>query len=137
MRWHLATCGRSPVGAAWISVFYSEYKHLTGPRRTEIGAVRRRYEAFVQELIRQGQAGGAFCPDRDPVVMATAVLTLLNSSTLWSANIHTETFSAAYAEFALAGLKCDHVHSGKRAASAATRSVTQRVSKRASSLTSS
>lgn len=99
-----------PNRRRWISVFYTEYRHLTGNRRTEIGAVRRRYEGFVQDLIKQGQAVHSFCPERDPAVMTTAVLTILNGSTLWSPNIDIESMSAEYAEFAMSGLRCKHRH---------------------------
>lgn len=114
-----------PNRRTWISVFYTEYRHLTGNRRTEIGSVRRRYEAFVQDLIKQGQAVHSFCPERDPGVMTNAVLTILNGSTLWSPNIDIESMSAEYAEFALAGLRCRHRHPAPahaRSANAATAS---------------
>lgn len=94
----------------WISVFYTEYKHLTGPRRNEIRTVRQRYEQFVTDLIRQGQADGSFCPDRDAVVMADAVLTLVNGSHLWITGEEAAAHTQAYADFVIDGLRCHHRH---------------------------
>lgn len=94
----------------WISVFYTEYKHLTGKRRAEIRTVRHRYQGFVEGLIEEGQKEGLFCPDRDPVVMADAVLTLVNGSHLWVTREAVASHIHAYADFVIDGLRCRHRH---------------------------
>lgn len=99
-----------PERRTWISVFYTEYKHLTGSRRSEIRGVRHRYQSFVEHLVRTGQQEGTFCPDRDPAVMAEAVLTLVNGSHLWTGEDQVDAHTRAYADFVVDGLRCHHRH---------------------------
>ena len=99
----------------WIRVFYTEYGHLTGQRRAEISAVRRRYEAYVEELLQTGQADGSYCPHQDARIMGNAILTMVNSVFLWYRPDRDGTLSdlaTSYADFALGGLRCqaDHEH---------------------------
>lgn len=107
----------------YIRVFYTEYGHLTGERRREIMAVRRRYETFLDGLLRAGQADGTFCPDLDARILGNAVLTMINSVFLWhrpGRDVPVEQVASAYADFTLAGLRCvpGHHHAARRAAPA-------------------
>ena len=98
-----------------IRVFYTEYGSLSPERRRQIMAERRAYEAFVEQLVVEGQRDGSFCPDLDPHVMTNAVLTLVNTLYLWykpQRDAPIETVAKAYADFTLHGLHCapDHEH---------------------------
>ncbi|MFV0523136.1 MAG: TetR/AcrR family transcriptional regulator [Acidimicrobiales bacterium] len=100
----------------WIRVFYTEYGHLTGERRQQTMALRRRYENYVEGLIRAGQDTGVFCAAKDPRVMSNAILTMVNSVFLWyrpDRDDRLDGVAEAYAEFILGGLRCpaDHDHS--------------------------
>ena len=107
----------------WIRVFYTEYGHLTGDRRLEIMGVRRRYEKYVDELLRQGQTDGSFCPDLDPRILGNAILTMVNGAFLWyhpGRDEPMERIARAYADFVLAGLSChDHLHERRASGTAA------------------
>jgi TetR/AcrR family transcriptional regulator, cholesterol catabolism regulator len=112
----------------WIRVFYTEYGHLTGPRRTEIMGIRRRYEQFVDGLLREGRADGTFCADLDPRILTNAILTMVNTAFLWykpERDEPIETVARAYADFVMAGLRCppghDHPQPAPRRAAAAGR----------------
>jgi AcrR family transcriptional regulator len=99
----------------WIRVFYTEYGHLTGERRSEIMAVRRRYESYVEDLLREGQADGSYCPLLDARVLGNAILTMVNSVFLWyrpERDGELADLARSYADFTLGGLRChaDHDH---------------------------
>jgi AcrR family transcriptional regulator len=99
----------------WIRVFYTEYGHLTGERRTEIMSVRRRYEDYVEGLLRAGQADGSYCPDHDPRILSNAILTMVNSVFLWyrpGRDGNLADLARSYGDFSLGGLRCpaDHDH---------------------------
>lgn len=101
----------------WIRVFYTEYGHLTGERRREIMGVRRRYESFLDDLVRAGQADGSFCPDLDARFLVNAILTMVNGVFLWHRPGRDEPVAAvarAYADFTLAGLRCPAGHAHAR-----------------------
>lgn len=95
-------------------VFYTEFAHLKGERYDEIVGLRRRYEALVEQLIREGQDDRLFCVERDPHVMMLAILTLLNSVQMWyraDGKSPVEHLSEEYASFVVNGLRC---HQGDR-----------------------
>lgn len=99
----------------WIRVFYAEYSHLSRARRAEIQRVRRRYEEYVQGLIVEGQASGAFCPAIDARVIGNIMLTTVNGVFLWYRPGRDGTLAEiadAYTDFLLNGLRCpvDHAH---------------------------
>lgn len=101
--------------STWIRVFYTEYRHLAGARRAEIGSVRRRYEHYVEDLLRTGQAEGVFCPERDVRLMSNVILTTVNSVFLWyrpDRDGSLADYAGSYTDFVLAGLDCtdDHHH---------------------------
>jgi TetR/AcrR family transcriptional regulator, cholesterol catabolism regulator len=93
-----------------ISVFYSEYRHLEGERRTETFAKRAVYEDFVRGMVRDGQAEGSFCPDVDPGFAVRAMLTMANSVHMWFRPDGPSTITAVardITDYALHGLRCD------------------------------
>jgi AcrR family transcriptional regulator len=109
-----------------IRVFYTEHASLTGPRRAEIMGVRAQYAGYAEELLREGQADGSFCPDLDAGIMTNAILTMVNSVYVWYRPERYPDIGAVarmLADFTLAGLRCsaDHSHSvykpARRAAS--------------------
>ena len=111
---HVLSFGRR---LTWIRVFYTEYGALSGERRQEIMDERHGYERFVENLIRQGQADGSFCPELDLRIVSNATLTLVNTVYLWyrpEAGTPIETVARTYANFVIRGLRCapDHAHDG-------------------------
>ncbi len=97
----------------WIRVFYAEYSHLSADRRTEIQAVRGRYQTYVEQLITDGQTQGTFCPDHDARIIGNMLLTTVNGVSLWYRPGRDGSLSEvadAYTEFALTGLGCSPNH---------------------------
>ena len=99
-----------------IRVFYTEHGSLTGERRAEIMGVRAQYAGYVEELLREGQADGSFCPDLHAGVTTNAILTMVNSVYVWyrpEGYPDIGEVARTLAEFTLAGLRCgaDHSHS--------------------------
>ena len=64
------------------SVFVTEWRHLSEPRRTTIAARRDAYEARFRDTIADGLAGGLFATT-DPAIAATFLLTALNGIATW------------------------------------------------------
>jgi hypothetical protein len=98
-----------------IRVFYTEHAALTGERRAEIMRMRRHYSGYVDELLREGQADGAFCAELDPAILTNAILTMMNSVYVWYRPGHhepMETVATTFAHYTLMGLRCppDHDH---------------------------
>jgi len=101
----------------WIRVFYAEYSHLSRERRVEIQTVRRRYEDYVQDVLAEGQASGAFCPDLDPRIIGNIMLTTVNGVFLWyrpGRDGSLKEIADAYTDYLLNGLACPthHRHGG-------------------------
>ena len=98
---------------AWIRVFYTEHTALSVDRRHEIVAERREYERYVDDLLREGQDDGSFCPGLDPRVVGSGILTMVNSVYLWyrpSCDAPIEQIAAMYGDFVLSGLRCPPAH---------------------------
>jgi AcrR family transcriptional regulator len=107
---HVLSFGRRLTS---IRVFYTEYASLPDDRRREIMSERRGYEDYVCELLREGIADGAFCPDLDVRIISNALLTMINSVYLWyrpSRDDPIEAVAATYADYAIAGLRCPPEH---------------------------
>jgi AcrR family transcriptional regulator len=64
------------------SVFVTEWRHLSGERRSGIAARRDAYEARYRAAIMDGIAVGAF-RQTDPALAAAFVLTALNGIAAW------------------------------------------------------
>jgi AcrR family transcriptional regulator len=93
-----------------ITVFYSDYRHLEGERRTETFDRRARYEDFVRSMVRDGQAEGDFCPDIDPGLAVRGLLTMANSVYMWfhpDGPAPIEDVARDITDIALHGLRCD------------------------------
>jgi AcrR family transcriptional regulator len=98
-----------------IRVFYTEHASLTGARRAEIMATRAEYAGYAEQLLREGQADGSFCPELDAGLMTNAILTMVNSVYVWyRPDRYADLGDVArmLADFTLEGLRCapDHAH---------------------------
>jgi AcrR family transcriptional regulator len=96
-----------------IRVFYTEYASLPVDRRREIMSERRGYEDYVCGLVREGIADGSFCPDLDVRIISNAILTMINTVYLWyrpGRDDPIETVATAYADYVIAGLRCQPEH---------------------------
>jgi AcrR family transcriptional regulator len=116
---HVARFGRN---LTMIRVFYVEYGALQGARKAPIVRDRRRYQAFVEQLIAEGQQAGEFCPDLDPFVAANALLTMANSIYMWfkpGQATDIATVGTTYGEMAVRSLTCppEHRHRARRTSS--------------------
>jgi AcrR family transcriptional regulator len=90
-----------------IRVFYTEHAALSGDRRKEIMADRRRYEEYVYDLLDEGRADGTFAESVDTRIVGNAILTMINSVYLWyrpGRDGPIETVAQTYADYALGGL---------------------------------
>jgi AcrR family transcriptional regulator len=111
---HVLSFGRRLTS---IRVFYTEYAALPVERRQEIMTDRRRYENYVGELLVEGVADGSFCPDLDVRIITNAILTMVNTVYLWyrpGRDASIENVARAYADYALAGLRCPPSHDHPR-----------------------
>jgi TetR/AcrR family transcriptional regulator, cholesterol catabolism regulator len=92
------------------SVFVTEWRHLSEPRRAAISARRDAYEARFRETIGEGTAIGAFRAT-DPAIAATFILTALNGIATWyrpAGRLSPDRIADHYVELALRSLSEDH-----------------------------
>ena len=92
------------------SVFVTEWRHLSEPRRRTIGARRDAYEARFRDTIRDGVAIGGFGAT-DPALAATFILTALNGIATWyrpGGRLSADRIADHYVELALGALSEDH-----------------------------
>jgi AcrR family transcriptional regulator len=90
-------------------VAFTEFRHLTGPRRESIVQQRRLYLNHLVSLIDQGQQERQICPDVDCDISATVILHVLNSTFLWynpRSQPPLNLVGASYADLLLRGLAC-------------------------------
>jgi AcrR family transcriptional regulator len=66
-----------------VQVLYREFSTLPRERFAAVLERRDTYERAIRELVRQGQAEGAFAAHLDPRLTAAAVLATLNSVQAW------------------------------------------------------
>lgn len=66
-----------------VQVLFREFSTLPPDRFAAVVERRDTYEHAVRELVRQGQAEGAFAAHLDPRLTAAAVLATLNSVQAW------------------------------------------------------
>ena len=107
VRAHVAVIAADPELA---SVFVSEWRHLSGPRREGILARRDAYETRFRGVIDEGLASGLFSPT-DSAVAATFVLTALNGLAGWyrpGGRLTPDRIADHYAELALRTVTEDH-----------------------------
>ena len=64
-------------------VFLRERRFLPAPARKRLGAMERRYERFIERIIRDAVESGEFRADLDPRMATLALLGLGNSAALW------------------------------------------------------
>jgi len=92
------------------SVFVTEWRHLSEPRRADIAERRDAYETRFRETIADGTAVGAF-RSTDPAIAATFVLTALNGIATWyrpEGRLSPDRIADHYVELALRSLSEDH-----------------------------
>ena len=92
------------------SVFVTEWRHLSEPRRAVIAERRDAYEARFRETIAEGTAVGVFRAT-DPAITATFVLTALNGIATWyrpDGRLSPDRIADHYVELALRSLSEDH-----------------------------
>jgi TetR/AcrR family transcriptional regulator, cholesterol catabolism regulator len=92
------------------SVFVTEWRHLSEPRRAAISERRDAYEARFRSTIADGTAVGAFRAT-DPPIAATFILTALNGIATWyrpAGRLSADRIADHYVELALRSLSEDH-----------------------------
>lgn len=66
-----------------VNVFFREFRALSPDNRKHINELGHLYRGYVEKLIRQGQAEGAFNADLDPQLSAIMLVEMLNSVVRW------------------------------------------------------
>jgi AcrR family transcriptional regulator len=66
-----------------VSLYLSEWIHLTGERRAIGIKLRREFEDFIRTQIRLAQRNGAVAADLDPKLATFAILGAVNSVSTW------------------------------------------------------
>lgn len=92
------------------SVFVTEWRHLSDPRREQIATRRDAYEARLRALIVEGIALGVF-RSTDPVLAAAFVLTALNGIAAWyrsDGRLNPDRIADHFVDLALRSLSEDH-----------------------------
>jgi AcrR family transcriptional regulator len=92
------------------SVFVTEWRHLSEPRRATISGRRDAYESRFRDTIEEGTSVGAFRAT-DPAIAATFILTALNGIATWyrpDGRLSPDRIADHYVELALRSLSEDH-----------------------------
>jgi AcrR family transcriptional regulator len=92
------------------SVFVTEWRHLSEPRRAAVADRRDAYEARFRETIADGVAVGAFHAT-DPAIAAAFILTALNGIATWyrpGGRLSADRVADHYVELALRSVSEDH-----------------------------
>lgn len=92
------------------SVFVTEWRHLSGPRREGIAQRRDAYEGRVRTLIVDGIASGAF-RSTDPAIAAAFLLSALNGIASWYrpyGRLSPDRIADHFVDLALRSLSEDH-----------------------------
>jgi AcrR family transcriptional regulator len=92
------------------SVFVSEWRHLSGERRSAILERRDAYEGRFRQVIGDGMATGDFA-STDPGLAATFILTALNGLAIWyrpHGRLSPDRIADHYADLAVRTLTEDH-----------------------------
>jgi AcrR family transcriptional regulator len=92
------------------SVFVTEWRHLSGGRRSAIAGRRDAYEARFRDTVADGVAIGAFAAT-DAALAATFILTALNGIATWyrpDGRLSADRIADHYVELALRSLSEDH-----------------------------
>lgn len=102
-----------------ISVFFHDFRSLTGERRETIIRERDLYDHFLRDLIAQGQNEGTICPGIDGNLAAFAILGLMNWMYQWykpGGQKSADEIAEAFAEMAVRSVACPGGnHPGHRA----------------------
>ncbi len=86
-----------------MSLYFTEWSHLTGEYRSEVLAQRAEFEVVVRDLIRQAQADGTVPADLDDRHAAFFILSAVNSVATWyrrEGHDTPEIIAASYARMA-------------------------------------
>lgn len=93
-----------------MSVFFKDFRSLTGERRRVIVEERDIYDSFLRDLIREAQEEGSVCPDIDAKLAAITILGMLNWIYQWyrpGAGMSALEIAGHYGDFVVHGLACD------------------------------
>ena len=107
VRAHVTAIAADPQLA---SVFVSEWRHLSGERRSAILERRDNYEGRFRNVIAAGMATGEFTAT-DPALAATFILTALNGLATWyrpEGRLTPSRVADHYADLAVRTLTEDH-----------------------------
>lgn len=91
------------------SVFFHEFRSLSGARRADIITKRDRYDTFLRELLEQGKREGAVCEDVDAKLTSMAILGMVNWVYHWyrpQGPSTPEEIGSAFADLVVGGLRC-------------------------------
>jgi TetR/AcrR family transcriptional regulator, cholesterol catabolism regulator len=89
-----------------IKVFYREHAHLTGPFAREIILREKDYERYIEQIIQEGIAKGAFKPGFDPQVITFGLLGMCHWLSQWYKP------SGRYTHWQIASMFMDMVEGG-------------------------
>ena len=92
------------------SVFVTEWRHLSDPRREQIAARRDAYEGRLRTLIVDGIASGTF-RSTDPAIAAVFLLSALNGIAGWyrpDGRLSADRIADHFVDLALRSLSEDH-----------------------------
>jgi AcrR family transcriptional regulator len=84
-----------------VSVFFHDWRDLTGARYRQVRERRRAYEQVIRDLFAQAQAAGDISPDLDLAYAARYVLAAVNAVPNWyrpSGSDSIENIAEAYAD---------------------------------------
>lgn len=93
-----------------VSVFVTEWRHLSEPHREQIAQRRDDYEGRLRQLIVDGTSLGAFRAT-DPALAATFLLTALNGIATWyrpDGRLSADRIADHYIDLALRSMSEDH-----------------------------
>jgi hypothetical protein len=97
VRWYLENVER-------VSIYFSEWRHLTGERRRAVLEQRRHYNEFVEQLIEDVKAAGSATPDLDVKFATFFLLGAVNGLPTWyrrRGGSNPDEIASAYADLAV------------------------------------
>lgn len=93
-----------------MGVYIKDFRSLSRERQRVIEKERDTYDAFLRDLIREGQRDGTVCRDLDAKMMAIAILGMLNWMHQWyrpQGEWSAAEIADSFADFVVSGLACD------------------------------
>lgn len=90
-----------------VSIYFTEWRHLTGDRRAEVRRHRKAFEGFIQGLVAEARHAGDIDDVVDPAIARNYVLGAINSVSTWyrrDGGMSAEEISTSYAELVIRSL---------------------------------